>query len=430
MDKLTRVLAIGALIRVAIPLVLPQTPLLLSSNVEITTPINSFKSLLEAIYYLENKIEWYDGGLNHHPPILVTLLAFVHELPKAYRNFTFSLVYAIMDVLIAYNLVLLNRWYYKHNSARYGKNLVGYSDHIIALFYIFNPLIVLTNLSRSTITFTYLAITFALRQAVINKNVFRSMIALSVAAYLSYTPIFLSIPVLALSYVASSTRDWQSTFIQGSCIFISSCCLLVILSCATTASFEFIEQCYGTIIMFSKISPNVGLWWYFFTEMFEFFTPFYLGVFNLFSVIFIVPFTLRLFEYKNPAKKPIGDSLLAFWLAYLWLSLTKSYPCVGDLGFGLAILPIFRSTIIPHCKYLAVAALVLIVCLLLSPTFYYCWIVLGNGNSNFFYSINLFWGAIYGILLMDFTWACLTKDYIFENDIPEDKISSLRLSQL
>ena len=31
----------------------------------------------------------------------------------------------------------------------------------------------------------------------------------------------------------------------------------------------------------SDLTPNVGMWWYFFTEMFDHFRPFFLGVFQV-----------------------------------------------------------------------------------------------------------------------------------------------------
>jgi hypothetical protein len=33
------------------------------------------------------------------------------------------------------------------------------------------------------------------------------------------------------------------------------------------------------------LSPNVGLWWYFFTEMFDHFRPFFLAIFSVRSVL-------------------------------------------------------------------------------------------------------------------------------------------------
>lgn len=429
MERLTLVLLIGALIRFVLPTSLPSLPLDLSSSIEIATPLTSFKSLKEAFYYLQHNIDLYDGGVNHHPPLLVILLNLIDEyLPKRLGDIVFNGLYTGVDLMIASRLIHVNKWYNKHMSQRTGRSIQGFSDDMIAAFYLFNPLLILTNISHSTLCFTFLAITESLYQLVIDRNVARSVISMAIASYLSFRPIFLIIPLLGLAHSLDS--DWQTVYAHGIALFSSACGILVLTSSVMTESFQFLDLCYGIVIKFNKITPNLGLWWYIFTEMFDFFTPFYVGVFNLFSVIFVIPFTLRLFEFNHKSGKPTGDAFLAVVTSYLWLSFIKSYPSVGDLAFALSLIPIFKDTIIPHCKYHFLTALVLLVALLLSPIFYYCWIVLGTGNSNFFYSINLVWGVVHGLILTDLVWGKLNYDYIELNDIPADEVSKLRLTQI
>ena len=64
-----------------------------------------------------------------------------------------------------------------------------------------------------------------------------------------------------------------------------------------------------------------------------------------------------------------------------------------------------------------ITGITLIVGLLLSPIFYYIWIVLGSGNANFFYSISLIMGGVHILLLMDILWTKLSIDYYDENGI-------------
>ncbi|ABN66770.2 predicted protein [Scheffersomyces stipitis CBS 6054] len=429
MSGLNQVLVLGALVRFVVPSVLPQVTDVLSSIVEISTPVNSFKSLLEAFYYLHHNINLYDGGVNHHPPLLVVLLSLLDEyIPAPFSGIVFNVIYTAIDVYIAIVLVKLNRWYQNYNSTRLGRPVHGFSDDLIAIFYLFNPLIILTNLSHSTLVFTFLFIIESLNQLLISDNVPRSMIALSIASYLSLNSLFLVIPILALAKAALKNKTEKQVYFEGGAIFLTTSGLLFLCSFAVTASFDFLSSVYGTVIMFDKISPNVGLWWYLFTEMFQFFTPLYVGIFNIFSGVFILPLTLRLFEFKDIA--PAGDSFLAVVLSIVWISFTKSYPTVGDLAFGLSLLPIFKSTIYPYSKYTFVYGMTLLISLLLSPIFYYCWIVLGNGNSNFFYSINLIWGAVHIFIISDLLWGKLVADYLEQNKVPEAERSKIRLSQI
>lgn len=420
---------VGGLLRLTL-LLIPQVITTLTSLVGVSTPINSYKSLQEAFYYLEHGINLYDGGVVHHPPVLVVVMSLFNDwfpLPT-------SVLYVAMDLWICTRLVAINRWYNEYQSKRVGRKLTGASDAVIVGFYMLNPLLVLTTVSQSTLIFGVLFVVESISQIVLAKNLYRGMMSLALASYLTLSPLYLLAPVLALAHSVLK-MPWQEVYVVGSGIFVGSAMLLVMASFAMTSSFQFVYACYGTVLMMDKITPNLGLWWYLFTEMFEYFTPFYKGLFNIYGGIFILPITLRFREipteeHERPEKsqdsidreavdeKPttaIGDAFLAVVLSYFWVSFTKSYPTYGDLAFGLSLVPIFSSTILPHCRYSLVTAIMLLGCLLLGPIFYYSWIVLGSGNSNFFYSITLFYGGVHISIIMDLIWAKLTYDYQGKN---------------
>lgn len=438
---------IGFLVRFGVPTVFPLLPLQLSRAVELSTPINSYFSLQEAFFYLQHQINPYDGGVNHHPPLVVMFFYTIREA-LGVRGFEVFIngFFAAIDVAIALQLVKINHWYNEYQSQRLAKPVKGLSDSLIAAFYLFNPLIVLTNLAHTTVLVMFLLLSLAIVQLVKNQNLPRSMMCLAMASYVSYSPVFLLPPMLALAHaiLPPTEPDFHQhlgrIYFQGTAIFVSTCGLLMLCSIVLTSSLDFLDQCYGVIIRFDKILPNVGLWWYFFTEMFDFFTPFYIGVFNLLWFIFVIPITLRFFEFrprsgvdpKSDSKRAaaVGDSFFALVLSYIWISFLKSYPTIADLGFGLSLAPIFSGTILPYCKLAYVTGLTLLISLLLSPIFYYCWIVLGNGNSNFFYSINLIWGGVHVLILIDSIWGKLVADYCEEHQVPIEERSSISLTQL
>ena len=68
-------------------------------------------------------------------------------------------------------------------------------------------------------------------------------------------------------------------------------------------SFEWIDEVLGFELMVRDLLPNVGLFWYLFTEMFAEFETFYVLVLQLFVFIFVAPFTIRL--WRHP--------MLLFW---------------------------------------------------------------------------------------------------------------------
>ena len=427
MSKLTQVFLIGGLVRFLLPLLVPSIVPVLGSIVEITTPITSFKALQEAFFFLNSSIDLYDGGVNHHPPLLVTVLSLVDAFPIS--NVWFHIIYSLTDLSIAWQLVQINKWYQLYTSKRTGKKITGFNDDLIASFYLFNPLILLLNLSHSTIVFTWLFVVSTIYQITVKKQPARAMILLAIASYLSLNSFYLLPAVLGLIHVTSRTQHTLGQiYVFNIGIYICTIALLILISFASTASWQFIDNCYLSVILFKKITPNVGLWWYLFTEMFEFFTPFYIGMFNIYSFVFVVPLALRLFEYAKTPK--LGDSFAVVVLTLLWISFTKSYPTIGELGFALSFATILRGSIIPHCKMIYITGMTLVVSLILSPIFYYCWIVLGNGNSNFFYSINLIWGGVHIMSIMDLLWAQLIGDYFVENNVSDDEKAKLQLAQL
>ena len=60
------------------------------------------------------------------------------------------------------------------------------------------------------------------------------------------------------------------------------------------------------------LTPNMGLWWYFFAEMFEHFRAFFLFVFHIQPALLLLPLTLRL------RGKPMVLTLLACLLTTLF----------------------------------------------------------------------------------------------------------------
>lgn len=424
--SLNQVLAVGAAIRFLVPTFLPHVTDTLAGTAEISTPIDSFRSLQEAFFYLENGIDLYDGAMVHHPPLFVSLMKIIGDLVPDKANLIYNALFTLLDLGTAYKITQLSAWYNEHHSQKLGRKLTGLSPHLMAAFYLFNPLIVLTNWAHSSVILSYFMIIELLIQALIDKNMFRGAIALGVAAYMSFNPIYLIVPYLTLVYATNAQRDWKTLIIKCFVVFFFAVTSLVLISFALTALLGFVNQCYWLVLSFQKLAPNLGLWWYIFTEMFDFFNPLYKGIFNLYNCVFVLPISLRFFESSKDKKT--GDSFLAFYLCYLWISFSKSYPVVGDLGLALSMLPIFANTVLPHTKFLFVSTLTLITCLLLSPIFYYCWIVLGNGNSNFFYSMSLIMGVVYIILFLDIIWGRLVLDYIETNEVKDT--SKLRLTQI
>lgn len=394
-----RIPVVCGLIRLVISYSFPSLRYQLDNTAEFSTPFTSYKSLKEGVYLLSNGFSLYNGGVVHNPPVLLALLQPFIQLEIDY------ILYSIVDAVICYQLMSLAasrspQFSIFISKASPNKTIVA----TIGLLYALNPLSILSTVSGSSTIFTNLCISSTL--FFISKgHVVASSVAAATAGYLSTYPILLVIPLISM--VRGPNFSGFKSLIESSDVKVS---LLTVLATVIVlflwsyniagGSYSFIPFCYFQHISFGKSFPNIGLWWYFFVEMFNSFVPFYKAVFNVFLCSFIVPFTMR---FRS-------TPLSAFILCLGWMSLTKPYPTLGDYGFFLSFLPLFQS-LFGYMKFPVVSALLLLHAIILSPLFYHLWIDLGSGNSNFFYALTLIYALGMGSILADITWASLRFEF-------------------
>lgn len=362
--------------RVLVSFLFPSLQQHLDTSVEFSTPVTSYRSLQEGIFLLKNNLPVFNGGVVHQSPLLIILMSLITN------DFLISVFYSLLDGLIAYQLMLM---------ANHFKKQLKLNAWIVGSLYTVNPLVMLSCLSRSSVTFTNLAISTALLSALQGDFILASF-SISCAGYLSLYPLLLIIPML---FVLDNNR--AKALIS---IIMSLFSSLVISYKINNKNWNYLASTYGVLIRFNKMIPNLGLWWYFFIEMFEFFIPFFKAIFNLFVVSFIIPFTLRF--YRQP--------FYAFILCLGWITLTKSYPTLGDGGFFISFIPFFQP-LFGYLRYSVMSTLLFLHTLVLSPIFYYLWVDLGSGNSNFFYAISLVYALALTSVIINLCWGMLRIEY-------------------
>lgn len=365
-------------VRLVLVLLFPQLGSTLDQSVQFSTPVTSFRSLQEGIFLLKHNLGLYDGGVVHLPPLLLQLTSFAGSSKWLHA------IFILVDCVIVWLLFQLER--YLNNTCR------------CAWIYSVNPLTVLSCVSGSTIAFTYLSLIASVYFIVVKKNSLISAIMMTTAGYLDPCMSVLLLPML--NFILGPHRVLKTliyiitSIIAGIYLYISSPFALDIV--------------YGTRLTFASVSPNMGLWWYFFIEMFQEFIPFFKAVFNIFSMGMVVPITLRFHDktYVHP---------LHCWILCLgWMILTKPYPTLGEVGIFLSMLPLFDLngvSILKYMKYPMFTTLLFLHGVLLSPIFYHLWIDLGSGNSNFFYAISLVYALALGLLITDIMWGVIRLEH-------------------
>lgn len=178
------------------------------------------------------------------------------------------------------------------------------------------------------------------------------MLALAMAAYLSLYPALLLPPLILVAYDAlpgsRKPSIYASTQTRNHCsiltlkqnfgsvmvlLFGAAAFGLLCLSFMITGrSWEFLRSTYGVHLLLPDLTPNVGLWWYFFIEMFDSFREFFLCVFQLHLVIYVGGLSIRL------RKQP----LFAITTLLGICSMFKSYPSIGDTTLYLGLLMLYR----------------------------------------------------------------------------------------
>ncbi|KAJ5257865.1 hypothetical protein N7524_009421 [Penicillium chrysogenum] len=398
------------MLRLLLTCLFPSLPDLLTGRVEVSTPVNSFKRLQEGLFLYTRNVSPYDGGVFHQAPLLLPLFALLPDA-KSWPLPT-AIFYFLVDLLNAYALVTISASGQSVKSRLHSavRKHVRWDGVSVAAWFLFNPLTIATCLARATSVFTTSGILFAVSNAV-GGNSINAMLALGFASYLSLYPALLFIPLVLVCYDRRSEGpnppNVGSFIARHATLLLASVAGLLGLSCLITGNFwEFVSATYGFHLLVPDLTPNVGLWWYFFIEMFDSFREFFLGVFWLHLASYVGGLTTRF--RRQPLF--IITALLGVFAIF------KPYPSISDASLFFALLPLYRH-LFPLMRYTFFAGSAILYSSLLGPAFYHLWIYAGSGNANFFYAITLVWSLGLSILLADTVFAALRDEW--EQEHPE-----------
>ncbi|KAL9095833.1 MAG: hypothetical protein Q9165_001830 [Trypethelium subeluteriae] len=398
----------AAAIRLFLFTVFPSLPDLLTGRVEISTPVTSFKRLQEGLFLYTHNVSPYDGGVFHQAPLLLPLFSLLPDLNQ--YPFATNFLYTAVDLLCANALMELAQTGQATSSRYFTSPRKGmtWSAVSIGTSFLFNPFTILTCLARPTSVFTNLFITLATTKAAQGATS-TYIIALSFASYLSLYPVFLFPPLAILCYDRQASLTTKSdrysspiafTITHVSALAAGIGALLYLSYFLTGFSWEFIPSTYGVQLLLPDLTPNVGLWWYFFIEMFDSFREFFLGVFWLHMASYVGGLSFRL---RNQPLFVV-TTLLGIFAVY------QPYPSISDTSLYFAFLALYRH-IIPLMRYSFFLVAALLYASFLGPAFYYLWVYAGSGNANFFYAITLVWSLGLSFIVADSLYAVLRDEW-------------------
>ena len=126
----------------------------------------------------------------------------------------------------------------------------------------------------------------------------------ALAAYENMYPVMLIVPA-AIFLAHKDTKSYELTsqlsavsFFQTLICSASAASLLIYASkWLDNDTWDFVRSTYGFALTVPDLAPNVGIFWYFFTEVFDHFRSFFVFVFQAHAFIYLAPLTIRLRQH-------------------------------------------------------------------------------------------------------------------------------------
>ncbi|XP_034101536.1 phosphatidylinositol glycan anchor biosynthesis class U protein [Drosophila albomicans] len=384
---------------------------LIGNRVEFATPLNSYKRMQEGVFLLHQGIDPYSGDLVHETPLVLKAIS---SLFLNYAAFL-PLLYILCDLCTATLLYSMSRSFVaqklqqqRKESENYDKDSIElqYSekDHydiakMVLVAYLFNPLTVMSCIGlTSTVLSNLLLASFLC--ALTRRHLLVCLVLLAFETVRSLYPVVLIAPLL-LIFARRSAGLSIAIFLM----FASFCLAIAGANFLVMNSWNFLDGTLGFIFYFRDLQPNIGLFWYFFTEMFEHFRTMFLITFQLnATVLYLVPLSIKL------RKEPM---LLATVLVAL-MAVFRAYPSLGDVGFYLALMPLWR-----RCwKFMAHGFVVFtffLVTLSMMGSLWHLWIYAGSANANFYFGATLAFCTGQIFLITDLLFAHVKREFCLYN---------------
>ncbi|KXN90958.1 hypothetical protein AN958_03025 [Leucoagaricus sp. SymC.cos] len=357
----------------------------------LSTPLSSYSQLREGIFLFKNGFDPYTGGTFRHSPLLLAVFSVITPESRTYA----SLLWTAFDIAGAWALVSI--WRARQNVQKTSR------DTFIAASYLLNPYLFLPTLALSSSSLQSSLTLLSIKYAAEGQQS-PALFLLSFLLHMDLSTLVLLLPILLLlisdphSHLASPrplTANLRRTLpLLGEYLLYTT--VLSVASTIIVGGVQWIPQTWGATLTLPDLTPNTGLWWYFFTEMFNHFRPFFLMVFSVHLLIYVVPICIK-FQY---------DPLYATFILLGVLGTFKAYPTLSDPGLFFSVLSVVPE-VHPYLRHPIVTALIHLHAALLMPLFNHLWLNTGTGNANFFYASTLVLACANGAGLIDAVWAGL-----------------------
>ncbi len=421
----------------------------LASRIELSSPVDSLARLREGAALVEMGLSPYEGSMLHVPPLVLLLFTpflYVADALGAseapYASIVRSAPFVALDALVAAALFAIaarvaaaSNGGDEQNTDENGTRK-RFTDTSVPAFaacaYLLNPMSVAACAAGSTSALGTSCVALALAAACKEKP--EPIVAGACLATLAFVTSDARVPTLLLYPVASLARDgaagdadaprnsetknsnrrFRATFggFFAACLVLGAVSTRAYLDVGVTLE-QWTNATYAFTFLVTDLTPNLGVHWYLFAELFSHFRLFFLFVFHAFPAFLSVPVLAR-YGHTRP--------ILAVGVVLALHTALGPYPTWGNVAGYLAFAPIFthgeqaagarmtrtNSKTTPRVGFAVSAALA--VTATLTPIFWHLWIEARVANANFLFAVTLAHFAAQSALIVSWIGAAVERD--------------------
>lgn len=228
----------------------------ISNRVEIATPLNSWKRLIEGVYLYDRKINPYEGDSFHESPIM---LIFFHFLMKNVP-YLLPLLFTLLDLLTAHLLYRTSKAFVRILKTSQEKQMIEISEEskdmllndvqldeaseYVLSVYLFNPYSVLNCVGMTTTVVQNLLVAASLWGAS-NGHRLIACVFIALATHQALYPVLLIVPIAILLADVHEGCS-KCSFIKTLLAFVLSWGFLVYISAfIMDGSYDYLHNTYG-----------------------------------------------------------------------------------------------------------------------------------------------------------------------------------------
>lgn len=283
--------------------------------------INSYQLIfsqiaVEGIVLIQHGISPYKGDTFHEVPLFLYFYHYIYTHWKSWIPLIFSITDVLTGLFLSLTsylqLIQIQKWeqgklaQLKESDAKVLQiptQSISKLSFRVFVIYLLQPYTILSCTGMSTSVFTNFIIAAILLTSSLGLRMLSTVLT-AIIAYHSLYPAVLILPVIMIAEKVNHTNENEQFSFQNIRVLLSSIwtfasflmltIALIQLSCFLMGSTSFISSTYWFLLTVPDFTPNIGLFWYFFTEMFDQFRDFFLWTFQINSFIYFVPLSLIL----------------------------------------------------------------------------------------------------------------------------------------